>query len=199
LFYAEPIAKLIRELGRLPGIGPKTAQRLAFHILKRDYAEVVALVKALVEAKEQIQDCSICCNLTDCDPCAICSDVHRDRSVICVVAEPKDVLAFERMREYRGLYHVLQGEISPMDGVGPNDIRIKELMVRLQSAPVTEIILATNPDVEGEATAMYLARLLKPSGFKVTRLARGVPEGGSLEYIDEVTLVRAFEGRREIQ
>jgi len=198
LFYAEPIAKLIRELGRLPGVGPKTAQRLAFHILKQRPAEVAALAQALLEAKERTRECSVCCNLTDREPCVICADGNRDRTVICVVSEPKDVVAMERTREYRGLYHVLQGALSPMDGVGPNDIRIRELLQRLQTGEVREVVLATNPDVEGEATAMYLARLLRPTGLLVTRIARGVPEGGNLEYIDEVTLVKAFEGRREI-
>ncbi len=194
--YAAPIARLIEELGRLPGVGPKTAQRLAFHLLLADREEAVRLAAAIVEARERVRHCSVCWNLTDADPCALCSDPARDRSLICVVEEPKDVAALERSRAFRGLYHVLQGAISPLDGIGPDKLRIKELLDRLGG--VREVILATNPDVEGEATALYLSRLLQPLGVKVTRLARGLPEGGDLDYVDEVTLSRALEGRREM-
>lgn len=196
--YAEPIARLITELTRLPGIGPKTAQRLAFHLLTRAPDEVQALAEAMTNARRKIKYCSECGNLTDADPCRICSSPGRDRATICVVEEPRDVLAMERTREYNGLYHVLHGALSPLDGIGPDDIRVKELLTRLHSGELKEIILATNPDIEGEATAMYLARLVKPLGIRVTRLARGLPVGGDLEYADEVTLTQALEGRREI-
>jgi recombination protein RecR len=182
----------------LPGVGPKTAQRLAFHLLRRPRDEVQRLAEAIREAREQVRFCSVCTNLTDLDPCAICQDPRRDGSVICVVEEPKDVAAMEKTREFRGLYHVLQGAISPMDGVGPDDLKVRELLARLDPGQVHEVILATDPDVEGEATAVYLSRLLRPMGVRVTRIARGVPEGGDLDYVDEVTLVRALEGRREI-
>ncbi len=198
LYYAEPVAKLIEELGKLPGIGPKTAQRLAFYILNTDPGEARELARAIVNAREQIRYCSVCSNLTDTDPCHTCQDETRNRSVICVVEEPRDVVAIERTREYKGLYHVLQGSISPMEGIGPGDLKIKELLTRLQGNTVQEIIVATNPNIEGEATAMYLARLIKPLGVKVTRIAHGLPVGGDLEYADEVTLSKAFEGRREI-
>ena len=197
-YYAKPLNKLINELSRLPGIGGKTAQRLALHILSVDDREAFALADAIREAKEKMTFCSICGNLTDRDPCSICEDAGRDPSTICVVESPKDVIAMEKIREYRGYYHVLHGVISPMDGVGPDDIRIAELMNRLADGSVKEVVLATNPDVEGEATAAYLSRLIKPMGVKVTRIAHGVPVGGELEYTDEVTLSRAFEGRREI-
>lgn len=197
-YYAEPVARLIDELGKLPGIGPKTAQRLAFYLLNNDAGEARELAKAIVEAREKIRYCSVCSNLTDKDSCQICRDDTRNRSVICVVEEPRDVVAIERTREYRGLYHVLQGAISPMEGVGPDQLKVKELLTRLQDNHVQEIIVATNPNIEGEATAMYLARLIKPLGVKVTRIAHGLPVGGDLEYADEVTLSKAFEGRREI-
>ena len=193
-----PLARLVEELSRLPGIGPKTAQRLAFHIVEQPQERVTALANALVEAREQIRTCSVCCNLTDVDPCWLCSDPQRDDALLCVVEGPRDVMALERTREYRGRYHVLRGAISPLDGIGPGELRIRELLDRLQSGEVREVILATDPDPEGEATAMYLSRLLKPLGVKVTRMARGMPVGGSVEYMDEVTLAKAMEGRREI-
>lgn len=196
--YPRPIARLIDELGRLPGIGPKTAQRLAFYILKSPRPDVLRLAEALMEARDKIRRCSICSNLTDEDPCAICSDPGRDRGLICVVEDPKDVMVMERTREYNGVYHVLGGAISPMEGVGPEDLRLKELVERVKSPGVEEVIVATNPDVEGEATAMYIARILSPFGVKVTRLARGVPVGGDLEYTDEATLAKALLGRRSI-
>ncbi|MFO7153077.1 MAG: recombination mediator RecR [Bacillota bacterium] len=196
-YYAQPIARLIDELSRLPGIGPKTAQRLAFYILKMPKDRVANLVQAISDAKESIVYCSVCGNFTDVDPCSICSAPHRDKSTIMVVEEPKDVVAMEKTRDYRGLYHVLHGVISPLEGIGPDDIRIKELLSRVSSG-VKEIIIATNPDVEGEATALYIARLLKPLGIKVTRIAHGIPVGGDLDYADEITLAKALEGRREI-
>ncbi len=198
MYYVEPIARLIRQLSRLPGIGPKTAQRLAFFILKMEKRQVIELANAMVRAKDEIGYCSICCNLTDRDPCNLCRREDRDHSIICVVEEPKDVVAMEKTREYKGTYHVLQGAISPMEGIGPEEIRLKELLARVKDGGIREIILATNPDVEGEATAMYIARLMKPLGVKVTRIARGLPEGGALEYVDEVTLLKALEGRYEI-
>ncbi len=198
MLYAQPIARLIEELTKLPGIGPKTAQRLAFHLLFSPPEDVRTLAEAMVDARQRVRYCSVCCNLTDQDPCSLCADEARERTTICVVEEPRDVVAMEKTREYRGRYHVLQGAISPMEGVGPEDIRIKELLARLNDPTVKELILATNPDLEGEATAMYLARLLKPMGLKVTRIARGLPVGGDLEYADEVTLSKALEGRREI-
>lgn len=193
-----PLSRLVEELSRLPGIGPKTAQRLAFHIVEQPQDRVAALANALLEAREQIRTCSVCCNLTDVDPCRLCSDPQRDASLLCVVEGPRDVMALERTREYRGRYHVLRGAISPLDGIGPGELRIKELLDRLQQGGVREVILATDPDPEGEATAMYLSRLLKPLDLTVTRMARGMPVGGSLEYMDEVTLAKAMEGRREI-
>lgn len=198
LYYPEPVARLIEELGKLPGIGPKTAQRLAFYILNNDPAEAGELAKAIVQAREKIKYCSVCSNLTDHDPCRICRDSARNRAVICVVEEPRDVIAIEKTREYKGLYHVLHGAISPMEGTGPDELKIKELLPRIQNDGVSEIIVATNPNIEGEATAMYLARLIKPLGIKVTRIAHGLPVGGDLEYADEVTLSKALEGRREI-
>lgn len=197
-YYAEPVARLIEEFGKLPGIGPKTAQRLAFYILNREMGEARELAKAIVTAKEKIKYCSICSDLTDIDPCYNCRDESRNRSIICVVEEPRDVVAIEKTREYKGLYHVLQGAISPMEGIGPDELKVKELLARLQNTDVLEIIAATNPNIEGEATAMYLARLIKPLGIKVTRIAHGLPVGGDLEYADEVTLSKAFEGRREL-
>ncbi|TYP52518.1 recombination mediator RecR [Thermosediminibacter litoriperuensis] len=196
-YYAEPIARLIEELSRLPGIGPKTAQRLAFHILKMPADRAVRLVQAIAGARESIVYCSVCGNFTDVDPCSICSASHRDRSTIMVVEEPKDVVAIEKTRDYKGLYHVLHGVISPLEGIGPDDIRIKELLSRVSSG-VKEVVIATNPDVEGEATALYIARLLKPLGLKVTRIAYGIPMGGDLDYADEITLAKALEGRREL-
>jgi len=198
LFYPEPIAKLIDSFSRLPGIGPKTAARLAFYVLRMKEEDVIDFAKALVSVKRNLTYCSVCCNITDTDPCRICSDKSRDVSVICVVQEPKDLVAMERTREYSGHYHVLNGAISPMDGLGPDDIRIAELVRRLGDERVQELILATNPNIEGEATAMYLSRLVKPFGIKVTRIAHGLPVGGDLEYADEVTISKALEGRREL-
>lgn len=197
-YYIEPIARLINELSRLPGVGGKTAQRLAFHIINMPKDQVHNLTQAIFEAKDGVMYCSICSNLTDRDPCAICSSHQRDRSIICVVKDPRDVIALERMRDFKGLYHVLNGTISPMEGIGPDDIRVKELLLRVQDDTVKEIVMATNPDVEGEATAMYISRLLKPMGIKVTRIAHGLPVGGDIEYADEVTLSKALEGRREM-
>lgn len=197
--YAPSIGRLITELGKLPGIGSKTAQRLAFHLLAQPQEQAVALADAILEARKKIRLCSVCCNLTDQDPCEICANASRDRTTICVVENPRDVAAMERMHEYKGLYHVLHGAISPMQGIGPDQIRLRELLARLrQDESVTELILATNPTVEGEATALYLARLLKPAGILTTRIAHGIPMGGDLEYADEVTLSKAMEGRREI-
>ena len=190
--------KLIEQWERLPGIGHKTAVRLAFSMLSMSAEEADRFVGAIVDARKNIHECEICCNLTDGEQCSVCSAVNRDESVICVVEEPQDVLAFERTREYQGVYHVLHGTISPMDGIGPEQLRIKQLLTRVANTDVTEVIMATNPTVEGEATAMYLSRLLKPFEIKVTRLAYGIPVGGDLEYADEVTLYRAIEGRREI-
>lgn len=195
--FVPPIARLIEELNRLPGVGPKTAQRLAFFLLRQPREEVYRLADAIREARDRVVLCSVCCNLTDVDPCPICTASDRDRSVICVVEDPRDVAAMERTHHYRGLYHVLQGAISPLDGVGPEDLHIAELLRRLDGG-VREVILATNPDVEGEATALYLVRLLKPLGVKVSRLAHGLPVGTDLEYADELTLARALEGRREV-
>ncbi len=197
-YYAKPLNRLINELAKLPGIGGKTAQRLAFHILSMDDKAAMELADAISDAKRSMTYCSICGNLTDTDPCAICADESRDKSVICVVESPRDVVAMEKIREYRGYYHVLHGAISPMDGIGPDDINLKSLIVRLQDEDVKELIIATNPNIEGEATAMYIARLIKPSGIKVTRIAHGIPVGGDLEYADEVTLLKAMEGRREL-
>ncbi len=196
--YPKPLAKLIGELARLPGIGYKTAQRLAFHILSLEDSEAAALADAITEAKREMRYCSVCGNLTDQDPCVICADTARRDDVICVVESPKDVAAMERIREFNGRYHVLHGVISPMEGVGPEDINLKSLITRLQSSNVKELIIATNPNIEGEATAMYIARLIKPAGIKVTRIAHGLPVGGDLEYADEVTLLKAMEGRREL-
>lgn len=198
MYYATPIQYLIEELSKLPGIGPKSAQRVAFYILKVPPEEAQRLAKALVAVKEQIRFCRICYNVTDQEVCDYCRDPRRDDSVLCVVEESKDVIAMEKTGEFKGRYHVLQGAVSPIDGVGPEDIKIKELLGRLQSGKVEEIVVATNPNVEGEATAMYLAKLIKPLGIKVTRIASGLPVGGDLEYADEVTLGKALEGRREI-
>ena len=193
-----PLTELIAQFERLPGIGRKTAQRLAYSILEQPPERAEKFAEALVNARRKIHFCKVCQALTDMDTCAICADTERDHSVICVVAEPKDVMAFERTREYNGTYHVLHGVISPLDGIGPEQLRIKELMARLSDSGVTEIIMATNPTVEGEATASYLSRLIKPLGIKVTRLAYGIPVGGDLEYADEYTIARALEGRNEI-
>ena len=194
--YEGAVQDLIDELGRLPGVGPKSAQRIAFHLLAADPVDVRRLVHALTEVKERVRFCRVCGNVAEAQECRICADPRRDPAVICVVEEPKDVVAIERTREFRGRYHVLGGAISPIEGVGPDDLRIKELMRRLADGAVTELILATDPNLEGEATATYLARLLKPMGLQVTRLASGLPVGGDLEYADEITLGRAFEGRR---
>lgn len=197
-FYAPPVAKLIEEFEKLPGIGHKTAQRLAFHVLNLPQEKTESLANAIREAKLKTRYCSICSNLTEADPCAICSGVNRDRGMLCVVEDPRDVVAMERIREFKGLYHVLHGVISPMEGIGPEDIKIKELLQRIRDGEIREVILATNPDVEGEATAMYISRLLKPIGIRTTRIAHGIPVGGDLEYADEVTLAKALEGRREL-
>jgi recombination protein RecR len=194
--YEGPVQDLIDELGRLPGVGPKSAQRIAFYLLAADPADVRRLVSALTEVKEKVRFCTICGNVAEEEQCRVCRDPRRDLTVICVVEEPKDVVAIERTREFRGRYHVLGGAISPIEGVGPDDLRIKELMARLADGTVTELILATDPNLEGEATATYLARFVKEMDLKVTRLASGLPVGGDLEYADEVTLGRAFEGRR---
>jgi recombination protein RecR len=194
--YEGAVQDLIDELGRLPGVGPKSAQRIAFHLLAADPVDVRRLVTALTEVKEKVRFCSVCGNVAEEEQCKICRDPRRDESVICVVEEPKDVVAIEKTREFRGRYHVLGGAISPIEGVGPEDLRIRELMQRLADSAVSELILATDPNLEGEATATYLARLVKPMELKVTRLASGLPVGGDLEYADEVTLGRAFEGRR---
>ncbi|GIN58076.1 recombination protein RecR [Lederbergia ruris] len=198
MHYPEPISKLIDSFMKLPGIGPKTAARLAFFVLDMKEDTVLDFAKALVNAKRDLGFCSVCGHITDQDPCYICKDSKRDRSVICVVQESKDVIAMEKMKEYHGLYHVLHGSISPMEGIGPEDINIPDLLKRLQDETVQEVILATNPNIEGEATAMYISRLLKPSGIMVTRIAHGLPVGGDLEYADEVTLSKALEGRREV-
>jgi len=195
---AAPLARLIDEFYKLPGIGPKSAQRLAYYLLRMPPVEAQALAAAILEVKEKVGLCSICQNVTETDPCRICSSRERDRSIICIVEEPLDILAIERAQSYRGLYHVLHGAISPIDGIGPEDLKIADLLNRLRSDEVREIILATNPNLEGEATAMYLTRLLRPLGLKVTRLARGLPVGGDLEYADDVTLARALEGRQEM-
>ena len=197
--YPEPVARLIEALQRLPGIGPKTAQRLTFFLLKRPVEEVRELSEALVAVKDRIVYCQTCFNVTDEDPCRICRDPGRDTRLICVVEEPNDLLAMERTGEFRGSYHVLLGALSPLDGIGPEDLKVRELLARLDAgAGTTEVILATNPNVEGEATALYLAKLLRPFGTRVTRIARGLPVGGDLEYADQVTLSKALEGRREV-
>ncbi|EGK10064.1 recombination mediator RecR [Kroppenstedtia eburnea] len=194
----EPISKLIDGFMRLPGIGPKTAQRLAFFVLGMEEEDVMELAKALVHAKRDLKRCQVCSNITDQPVCSVCRDKSRDRSMICVVQDPRDVIAMERTREYAGLYHVLHGAISPMEGIGPDELSIPDLLKRLEDETVQEMILATNPNIEGEATAMYLQRLVKPFGIKVTRIAHGLPVGGDLEYADEVTLTKALEGRREL-
>ncbi len=195
---AAPLARLIDEFHKLPGIGPKSAQRLAYYLLRMPPQEAQALAAAILDVKERVSLCSICQNVTEIDPCRVCSDDRRDRTIICIVEEPLDILAMERSGNYEGLYHVLHGAISPMDGIGPEDLKTAELLHRLRSGEVVEIILATNPNLEGEATAMYLTRLLKPLGVRVTRLARGLPVGGDIEYADDVTLARALDGRQEM-
>lgn len=199
MHYPEPISKLIDSFMKLPGIGPKTAARLAFFVLSMKEETVLDFAKALVDAKRNLRYCSNCGHITDIDPCQICQDQQRDKSMICVVQDPKDVIAMEKMRDYNGYYHVLHGAISPMDGIGPEDINVPSLLKRLQEEEdVQELILATNPTIEGEATAMYISRLVKPSGIRTTRIAHGLPVGGDLEYADEVTLSKAVEGRRDI-
>ena len=195
---AAPLARLIEEFYRLPGIGPKSAQRLAYYLLRMPAADARSLAEAIVEVKDKVTLCSVCQNVTEVDPCRICTDPGRDRSIMCVVEEPLDILALERSGSYHGLYHVLHGAISPMDGIGPDDLKVSELLDRLRADETKEIILATNPNLEGEATSMYLGRLIGPLGLRVTRLARGLPAGGDLEYADDLTLTRALEGRQEM-
>src|SRR5919201_2855722 len=194
----EPVARLIEQFARLPGIGPKTAQRLTFYLLRTPEQLSEDLAEAIRHMKQEVKFCPVCMNITDTVPCVVCSSETRDRGVICVVEEPLDVLALERTRGYKGLYHVLHGALSPVEGIGPDDLKIGELLARLQREQVTEVILATNPNVEGETTAMYLTRLLRPLGIRVTQIARGLPVGGDLEYADEVTLSRAMEGRSDV-
>jgi recombination protein RecR len=197
-YYVAPIAKLIEELSKLPGVGGKTAQRLAFYLLDTPLNEVEQLADAIVNARKNIKYCNVCYNITDSETCNICSNPKRDDSLICVVEDARDVVAMEKTKEFKGLYHVLHGAISPMEGIGPENIRIRELLTRLGEHDIKELILATNPNIEGEATAMYISRLVKPLGVKATRIAHGIPVGGDLEYADEVTLMKALEGRREI-
>ena len=196
--YAAPVQDLIDELGRLPGVGPKSAQRIAFHLLKLPKEDVARLARVILDAKEKVAWCHRCFNLAEGDLCGICADDRRDGTLLCVVEEPKDLVAVEKTGEYRGRYHVLQGAISPIEGIGPDQLRIKELLARVGPEEVAEVILCTNPNIEGEATAMYLGRLLTPLGLRVTRIASGLPVGGDLEYADELTLGRALEGRREL-
>lgn len=196
--YAPPIARLLEELERLPGIGPKSAQRIAYWLLASEAADAERLAEAIVEVKRSIHFCPVCFNFAEGDLCAVCADPQRDRAKICVVEEPRDLVAIDRTGEFRGLYHVLQGAISPIDGIGPERLKVRELIDRLASGEVTEVVIATNPNVEGETTALYIARLIKPLGVKVTRIASGLPVGGDLEYADEVTLGRALEARREM-
>jgi recombination protein RecR len=204
--FASPIARLVQQLGKLPGIGEKTAARLAFHILRASPEDAAALAAAIAEVKQKIRFCSVCCDLTEADPCAVCRDARRDAGIVCVVAQPQDVVAIERTGGYRGRYHVLHGVLSPLDGIGPDDLRVTELIARCAASPdgpngdqaIREAILATSPSVEGEATAVYLAKLLRPLGVRATRIATGVPMGGELEYADQVTLARAIDGRREM-
>lgn len=196
--YPVPLARLIDELSKMPTVGPKTAQRLAFHILRLSSEEARVLADAILDVKAKMRYCSTCFTITDVDPCAICTNPARSDAVLCVVEDPRDVIALERTREFRGRYHVLHGAISPLDGIGPDDLKIPELLTRVRAGGIKEVIVATNPRVEGEATAIYLARLLKPLGVRVTRIAHGLPVGGDLEYADEVTLARALEGRRDL-
>jgi len=198
-FYAGSVQDLIDELGRLPGVGPKSAQRIAFHLLKLSREDALRLARVIAEVKDKVTFCTRCYNIAEGDECGICSDPRRDASLLCVVEEPRDIVAVERTGEYRGRYHVLQGAINPIEGIGPDQLRIKELLVRIEAEDVAEIILCTNPNIEGEATALYLARLLKAIDLKVTRIASGLPVGGDLEYADELTLGRALEGRRELE
>ncbi|MBM3182992.1 MAG: recombination protein RecR [Chloroflexi bacterium] len=195
---AKPIARLIEEFNKLPGIGPKSAQRLTYYILRAPAVEAEALADAIRTVKEKVALCSVCYNITDTDPCSICQDSERDHSVICIVEEPIDIIPLERTTKFKGLYHVLHGVLSPSDGIGPEELKTRELLARLNGGSVTEVILATNPNVEGEATAMYLQRLIAPLGLRITRLARGLPYGGDLEYADDVTIARALEGRQEM-
>lgn len=197
-FYGNKVTKLIEELSKLPGIGGKSAQRLAFYIINMPEENAKALADSILDVKKSIKYCSICCNLTDTDPCYICSNEKRDKTLLMVVEDPRDMAAYEKTREYKGLYHILNGAISPMTGITPQDIKIKELLQRLKDNTIEEVILATNPNIEGEATAMYIGRLLKPIGVKVSRIAHGVPVGGDLEFVDEVTLSRALQGRQPI-
>jgi recombination protein RecR len=196
--YAGPVQDLIDELGRLPGVGPKSAQRIAFYLLKLPRDDALRLARSITEVKDRVAFCKRCFNIAEGDECEICADARRDDSVVCVVEEPRDIVAVEKTGEFRGRYHVLQGAISPIEGIGPDQLRVKELLDRLDAEQIEEIILCTNPNIEGEATAMYLSRLLKPLGLRVTRIASGLPVGGDLEYADELTLGRALEGRREI-
>ena len=197
-YHPPALGRLIEAFQRLPGIGPKTAQRLTFHLLKQPEGAVRELAEALFELKARVVHCSRCFNVTDQEPCRICADVRRDAELLCVVEEPNDLLAMERTGEYRGRYHVLLGALSPLDGIGPDELKVRELLLRLDADRIREVILATNPNVEGDATAIYLAKLLRPLGVRVTRIARGLPVGGDLEYADEVTLTRALEGRKEM-
>jgi recombination protein RecR len=196
--YPEPISRLVEQFMKLPGIGPKTATRLAFQVLSMSESDVTQFATALVDVKRKLTECTTCCNITEASPCSICSDTSRDETALCVVQDPKDLAAMERTHEFHGKYHVLHGAISPMEGIGPNDIRIRELLQRIGTTDVAEVIVATNPNVEGEATAMYISKLLKPFSLQVTRIAHGLPVGGDLEYADEVTLAKALEGRRNI-
>jgi recombination protein RecR len=196
--YAAPVQDLIDELGRMPGVGPKSAQRIAFHLLKLSREDALRLARAITEVKDKVSFCERCFNVSEGPQCGICADERRDTHVICVVEEPRDIVSVEKTHEFRGRYHVLLGAISPIEGIGPDQLKVKELLARLEPEGVTEVILCTNPNIEGEATAMYLARLLKPLGIKVTRIASGLPVGGDLEYADELTLGRALEGRREV-
>ncbi len=198
MYYPDPLARLIDELSKMPTVGPKTAQRLACHIMRLPLEEAKALADAILDMKAKMRYCSTCFTITDVDPCAICSDTARNGALLCVVEDPRDVMALERTREFHGRYHVLHGAISPLDGIGPDDLKIPELLARVQAGGITEVIVATNPRVEGETTAIYLARVLKPMGVRVTRIAHGLPVGGDLEYADEVTLARALEGRRDL-
>jgi len=196
--YPEPLSRLIEQFMKLPGIGPKTAARLAFHVLSMSAEDVKQFGIALGDVKTKLMECAVCCNITETSPCSVCLDRRRDASLLCVVQDSKDVNAMERTHEFNGKYHVLHGAISPMEGIGPNEIRIRELLHRVHDEEIVEVVLATNPNVEGEATAMYISRLLKPFSVRVTRIAHGLPVGGDLEYADEVTLARALEGRREL-
>jgi recombination protein RecR len=196
--YAAPVQELIDELGRLPGVGPKSAQRIAFYLLKLPRDDALRLARSITEVKDRVSFCTRCFNIAEGDQCMICTDTKRDTTLLCIVEEPRDIVAVEKTGEYRGRYHVLQGAISPIEGIGPDQLKVKELLVRLDAESIEEIILCTNPNIEGEATAMYLSRLLQPLGVKITRIASGLPVGGDLEYADELTLGRALEGRREV-